>query len=152
MGATINVWPYGWANSMTLSQTMEAYTDVIDLTTTGVYVVLPPIAGRLGRPGAAVGPGAWHIVAVGGTRSVAPTFSAGSNDATYDNVYASAVGSALLLSQAAATVVTAGSAVSPFPTVDMTASGFKVNVTAAATGAGIVLTARFVMTFTIVPV
>ncbi len=123
------------------------YSATVDLTTTGVYVLIPPTAARL-RVTAAI----WELKAVGGTRSVAPTFSIGGNSPNYDNNNASQAGAAGMLTQAAETAVTGPTGINPNPFVDLTTNGLKLNVTAGATGAGIVLTARLLIIGGFVPV
>lgn len=119
-----------------------AYSDVIDLATTGTYVVLPPIAGRLYRVLAPV----WEIKSKPGAVSVSPTFQVGTN-ASIDNIVASGT-AAGFISQPAETSVSL-TAVSPIPFGDLTANGLRVQVTAPATGA---LTARLVLLAAIIPV
>jgi hypothetical protein len=133
--------------SKTAGPGLVAYSDVIDLVggPTGAYVVLPPTAARLFT----IFYG-WELKTVGGTRSVAPTFSAGSNSTSFNNLFASQTVAAFT-SQAAETVVLP-TLIGPIPTVDLTTSGLNVNVTALATGATPVLTARLVIQFQLLPV
>lgn len=127
------------------------YSSVIDLTTTGVYAVIPAQAKRLFRY-PALGPLIWGLETVGGTRSTNITFSVGSNAPSYDNLYASATGNAALLTAGANTANSAGTAISPFPIVDLTTDGLKVNVTVGITGASPVCTARMYCFWVPIPV
>ncbi len=121
------------------------YTATIDLTTTGIYTVLPATPSRL-----RIIQSVWEIKTTGGVLSAAPIFSAGTNSASFDNAYASQTGSQLI-TQAAETGVNPTS-VNPGVFVDLTASGFKVNVTTGATGTLPVLTARWLVYGLLVPV
>lgn len=125
-----------------------AYSQVIDLTTTGTYVLIPAIAARIRLVVAMT----WELETVGGTRSVAPTLSVGGNDSTYDDLCASQTGAAGLLTQAAHTGGLAVTTVSPNPMVDLTTSGLKVKITAAMTGSSPVCTARLLVLYALFPV
>lgn len=131
----------------TVAVAQASYSAVIDLATTGVYVLLPAIAARF-RPIAF----SWELESVGGTRSVAPTFSIGSNSASFDNAFASQAGAAGLLTQAAHTGGLAITQVSPNPLVDLTTSGLQLNVTAGMTGVAPVCTARVLFLYQLIPV
>ena len=129
------------------------YSPVIDLVNppASPVALIPATSGRIARLNS-ISFAFWHLVTVGGTRSVAPTYSIGANDPDYDNIYASQAGNAALLTQAANTQVTGGTALSPFPDVDITASGVKVKITAGITGTAPVCTARLVVCGVLVPV
>ncbi|HET7485831.1 MAG TPA: hypothetical protein VFJ64_10725 [Solirubrobacterales bacterium] len=123
------------------------YTQVVDLTTTGTYSIIPATPGRV-RAIATV----WELKTVGGTRSVAPTLSIGTNSLNYNDFAASQAGSAQLLTQAAETWAGAITQISPAPALDISTNGLVLNVTAGATGAGIVLTARLAIWYALFPV
>jgi hypothetical protein len=112
------------------------YTEVIDLVTTGTYNLVPPVGYRFDR-----GAVAWEIKSTGGTISTSPTYSVGANASTY-NDYLAAQTSAGFTTQAAETIVSPGSFVTPTPVRDISVNGLKVVVSVAATGVDPVLTAR----------
>jgi hypothetical protein len=127
---------------------LAAYSAVIDLTAAPAkYVIFPAIARRF-RPIAF----SWELETVGGTRSVAPTLSLGGNDPNYNDSFASQVGNAGLLTQAAHTGGIPVTQILPNPIIDLTVSGFKLNITAAMTGAAPVCTARLLMMYMLIPV
>jgi hypothetical protein len=121
-------------------------SEVIDLTVTGTYDLVPPVGYRFDR-----GAVAWEIKSTGGTISTSPTYSVGANDATY-NDYLAAQTSAGFTTQAAETIVSPGSFVTPTPVRDISANGIKIVVSVAATGTSPVLTARLRMLGTLVPI
>jgi hypothetical protein len=121
-------------------------SEVIDLTVTGTYDLVPPMGYRFDR--GAVG---WEIKSTGGTISTSPTYSVGANAATY-NDYLAAQTSAGFTTQAAETIVSPGSFVTPTPVRDISANGLKVVVSVAATGVAPVLTARLRILGTLVPI
>ena len=141
MGATVTVFPNPLLqlNQSGVTQWVPlvgAYSDIIDLTTTGTYVIVQPTPNRI-----RIIQSAWEIKTTGGTISTNPTYSGGSNDASYDNYYASQTTTGF--TTGAAETIIAPAAISPNPYVDLTTSGFKVKVTVAATGSSPVLTVRF---------
>jgi hypothetical protein len=121
------------------------FSDPIDLTATGTYVVIPAMSSRL-----RIVQSLWEIKTKGGTVSVNPTYQAGTDSPNYSNYYASQT-TAGFTTQAVETIV-APTAVVPNLIVDLTASGLKVKVTAGATGTNPVLTARFITYGFLVPV
>lgn len=124
-------------------------TDPIDLVGgTGLHTIIAPTPRRLHRVAAN-----WLLTTVGGTRSVLPAWTMGTNDPNYDDYVTSSTGASGLLTQAANTVVSSfGTAVNPLVVPDLTTSGLKLNITAGMTGAAPVCTARLVFYFVLAPV
>ncbi len=123
------------------------YSAVIDLTTTGTYVIMPAMTGRLRMMIAS----AWLIESTGGTLSGGAVFSIGTNTPNFDNLYASQGTPAALLTQVANTYVVAGTSISPLPAPSTTADGIKIKVTTAVTGTLPVLTVRLLVQAGIMP-
>jgi hypothetical protein len=121
------------------------YTEVIDLVTTGTYNLVPPMGYRFDR-----GLTAWQIVSTGGTIATSPTYSVGSNASSY-NDYLAAQTSAGFTTQAANTFISPGSFATPAPAKDISASGLKVVISIGATGTSPVLTGRFRIVGSLIP-
>lgn len=121
---------------------MVAYSAVIDLTITGTYAVVLPAAIR-----AKVVSAVWEIRSTN-TVSVAPTFSIGSNSASFNDIAASQT-PAGFTTQAVETQLTS-TLINPIPVKDLTTSGIKVIVTGGATATA--LTARLIVEYAPLPV
>lgn len=119
-----------------------AYSDVIDFTTTGTYLVIPAIAARL------VVDLIWFELKTTTGASVAPTYSMGT-DGGVSNVEASQTVSTFA-SQAAETIITNGVLVLPRPVLDMTSSGLSIKVTNGATATA--MTGRVLVLYMLLPV
>jgi hypothetical protein len=118
------------------SATFAFYSAIIDLTTTaGLVAIIPPMPLRLRNVVIGI-----EIKTSGGTLSVSPTFSLGT-DATASDMSASQT-SATIITQAAETIVSP-TTIAPAPVPNLTTNGYRVNVTAPCTGSSPVLTARF---------
>lgn len=123
--------------------TDAAFTQVIDLTATGTYTIIPPTPARLGL----VLDLAWEIKSVNAC-SVSPTYSVGSNSPNFNNKNVSQT-AAGFTTQAAETRVANTSSVAPVPVLDLSTDGLKVNVTGGATATA--LTARYGIAFYLLP-
>lgn len=135
---------FGAVSSLGWPVPFVAYTDAIDLSVTGTYQVVQPVAARLFRILAPQ----WEIKSKTGTVSASPTFQVGTNSGINDiNSSGTAAG---FTSQAAETAVLTSTAVSPTPYPDLSANGVRVQVTAGATLTG-ALTARLVMLCALMP-
>jgi hypothetical protein len=84
----------------------------------------------------------WYLVTVGGTRSVLPTYTIGTNAPNFDNVYASSTGAGNLLTGVAFQYVSVGTLASPIIAADLTTSGLVLRLSAGITGVAPVCTAR----------
>lgn len=123
------------------------YTSDVDLLTfTGLMVVMPPLPYRV-----RIISQFWEIRSKSGTISTNPTYSVGSNDSSY-NDYCASQTTAGFTTQANETII-GPTNVNPGVTNSIAASGYKVNVTVAATGSSTpVLTARFVVLIALLPI
>lgn len=118
----------------------EVLSPIIDLTTTGVYQILPPMPYRFNRS-----TGAWRIREKGGTVSVNPTWQIGTN-AAVDDVNPSNTPTGFTT----AVVNQEMGAPTAFATTffwDLSQFGLRVQVTAPATGTNPVLKAQFRQNF-----
>jgi hypothetical protein len=115
----------------------DFYTAPIDLTVTGTYQVIPPVAKRFDRNTTA-----WEIKTKSGTISTNPTWQVGAN-AAVDNLLPSQTPTGFTTNAVETSTAAATSFVTPTPFVDLTTNGLRIQVTVAATGTNPVLTARF---------
>jgi hypothetical protein len=116
---------------------------IIDLTAAAAtYVIIPPTVARFRAVSIQ-----WEIKTTN-TVTVAPTYSVGTNAASFNNVVAS-VTPAAFTTQAAETAITLTVA-APVQVADMTASGLVLNVTNPATATA--LTARITVAYGLAPV
>ncbi len=117
-----------------------AYSDVIDLTITGTYVVLPAMPFRL-----VLARSIFEIKTVTAC-SVSPTLAVGSNSASFNNLTAAGTFGAFTTG-AAETIVSISVTANA---IDLTASGLQINVSGGATATA--LTARYGVTYMLLPV
>lgn len=117
------------------------YSAVLDLTQTGLYVIVAPTSGRF-RLSSSV----WNIV-TSTSVSVAPTMSVGSDNPSYINYHSSQTPAGF--TTATATQPVALNVNNPNNFNDITTNGIKVSITAGATATA--LTARLFMLGSIVP-
>jgi hypothetical protein len=132
----------GLQPSKTPGALQVCYSDIIDLTTTGVYVIIPPIAARMGR----IVTAQFEIKTITSS-TVSPTLSLGTNSASFNNAAASQTVAGLTTGAAESLQSITGATNS---NLDLTTSGLQLNVTGGATATA--LTARLIATYYLVPV
>jgi len=124
----------------------QAFTSqIVDLTTTGTYQVIPPMGRRLFRSSAN-----WEWKTVSGTISTNATYQGGCNS-TVDDTFPSHTPTGFTTAAVETNSGAPSSFVSPTPVCDLTSFGFRVKVTVAVTGTTPVLKGKFIQLGALLP-